>query len=126
MQGRSHGFAFIAAYEAAGTWPASGFVSRIAGGCAEAALEDPAGRGARQRGGEDDRLRDLVPGQLAGAELQQLGCLDNHAGPRYHDGAAHLAPALVGCADDRALGHGRVLVQEVLDLGEFSPGCERD
>jgi hypothetical protein len=47
---------------------------------------------------------DLRPGRLL-------------AGPEHDDGLDRLAPAVVGNADDRDLGHGRMFGHDLLDLG---------
>jgi hypothetical protein len=83
---------------------------------AQHALEDLAGRVARQRVEEAEALRRLELRQPRAAEVRELVLGDRLALADDDVGDGDLVPALVGAGDDRRLEDRRVLVDDALDL----------
>src|SRR2546421_4324659 len=80
-------------------------------------LQNLPGGGAGEGRCEDDGFGDLVVGDLAAEEVEQLGLVGAGVLAEDDDGAADLAPALVGHTDDGAVDDGGVPVESVLHLG---------
>src|SRR5215470_15465769 len=82
----------------------------------ELALEDLAGRVARQRVHEEHVLRHLEPSELTATVLDQL--VGGGGGVRLErdERNGHFTPSVVGPADDRGFEDRVVLVEHALDL----------
>jgi hypothetical protein len=73
-----------------------------------------------------DALRDLVSGDLAVEEGEQVVRVQSGAGAEHDDRPAYLAPPLVGHADHGTFRDGGMLVDHLLDLGRVDVFPARD
>jgi hypothetical protein len=85
-----------------------------------------AGRGARQRIEQFQKLRQFVGRDLVAEEIRQFG--EGHRLARLRDnrGADPLAESRIGDADRRRLQHLRVLIQHLFDLARIDVGTAAD
>src|ERR1041384_1002496 len=112
-------------YDTRGPYRAAGDYHMLAPR-AQLALEDLAGRVARQLGDERDPPRPLEVGQAGAAELDDLGLGDGVAVAHDDECVQRLAPLRVGHADHRGVDDRGVAVEEVLDLARVDVDAAGD